>query len=116
MLEKSQCGSRQKHSSETALLRVFSDLMMSSDVGECCVLVLLDLSADFDTVDHSVLTGRLRQWVGVSGGEPVQGTPNLSDRSFSLPLGPYMCETAALSCGMSCPYIICFVYCLGHIL
>lgn len=37
--------------------------MLSLDVG----VVLLDLTAGFDTADHSTLTGRLKEWVGVSG-------------------------------------------------
>lgn len=66
------------------------------------VLVLLDLSAAFDTVDHSILAERLRQWVGVSGSaHPLTLLSSyLSDRSFSVCLGPYMSETVALSCGV----------------
>ena len=48
------------------LFSVSNDGMMSSDVGECSVLVLLDLNAAFHTVDRCTLIGRLRQWVGVS--------------------------------------------------
>ena len=72
--------------------------MMSSDVGECSVLVLLDLSAAIDTVGHSFLIERLRQWVGISGSALDWFLSYLSDRNLSL--GPYMSETVALSCGV----------------
>lgn len=43
------------------------DPLQNSDSGDCSILVLLDLSMAFDTVDHSTLIGRLKNWVGISG-------------------------------------------------
>ena len=39
----------------TALVRVKNYIMMSIDQGKPVILVLLDLAAAFDTVDHNVL-------------------------------------------------------------
>ena len=47
------------HSVETAVTKVLSDLISSLDKGELGLLVLLDLSAAFDTVDHAILLTRL---------------------------------------------------------
>ncbi len=66
VFDKFQSGFRSMHSTETALLRVLNDLLMQGDAGECSVLVLLDLTAAFDTVDHCILVERLRQEVGIS--------------------------------------------------
>jgi hypothetical protein len=62
-----QSAYRSNHSTETALLRVFNDLVMTVDSRRAAVLTLLDLSAAFDTVDHPTLLSRLEAWFGVSG-------------------------------------------------
>ena len=49
-----QSGFRRFHSTETALLKVQSDILMSMDRQEITLLVLLDLSAAFDTIDRAV--------------------------------------------------------------
>ena len=55
------------HSIETALLKVQNDLLRNLDHGKTTVLVLLDLSAAFDTLDHSGVISRLENWYGISG-------------------------------------------------
>ena len=46
---------RAGHSTETALLKVYSDILINMDNQRVTLLVLLDLSSAFDTVDHKVL-------------------------------------------------------------
>lgn len=52
---------------ETARLKVPNDVLIAADSGDCTVLVLLDLSAAFDTVDHAILLARLEHCVGIEG-------------------------------------------------
>ena len=54
-----QSAYRQHHSTETALLKVHNDVLRALDRRECVFLVLLDLSAAFDTIDHHQLKSRL---------------------------------------------------------
>ena len=51
---------------ETAILRVFNDVLCSADGGDLVLLALLDLSATFDTTDHEILLMRLSDDVGIS--------------------------------------------------
>ena len=57
--ETFQSAYKQGHSTETALLRVQNDILRSIDNHGCVILLLLDLSAAFDTVDHGILLSRL---------------------------------------------------------
>lgn len=55
------------HSTELALLRVFNDILVATDSGTYVILVLLDLTAAFDTVVHEILISWMEQWVGIKG-------------------------------------------------
>ena len=65
--EERQSAYRKFHSTETALLRVQNDILCSLDQNKATVLVMLDLSAAFDTIDHNTLLGRLKNHFGITG-------------------------------------------------
>lgn len=46
------------HNTETTLVRVTNDLILTADRKDCSILELLDLRAAFDTVNHNILTIR----------------------------------------------------------
>ena len=62
-----QSAYRKYHSTETALLKVQNDMLMNLDSQRVTLLVLLDLSAVFYTVDHGVLLNRLSTSFEVRG-------------------------------------------------
>ena len=59
LTEPLQSAYKQYHSCETALVRVQNDILLSIDNQQCVALLLLDLSAAFDTVDYGILLQRL---------------------------------------------------------
>ena len=67
LFSTAQSAYRCHHSTETALLRVQNDLLMAIDKGQEAILVLLDYSAAFDTIDHKILFERLKNKYGVGG-------------------------------------------------
>ena len=79
-MSKLQSAYRKFHSSETALLYVQNDILASLDAGHSTALLLLDLSAAFDTIYHSILTHRLQHWFGISSTALNLLSSFLSDR------------------------------------
>ena len=67
LLDPMQSAYRSGHSTETALLRVHSDIVSAIDKGRGVFLILLDLSAAFDTVDHTILLSFLKDYIGLDG-------------------------------------------------
>ena len=55
------------HSTETALVKVQNDILASIDQHGIVILILLDLSAAFGTIDHDVLFSRMESTLGITG-------------------------------------------------
>ena len=50
-----QSAYRPRHSTETALLKIINNAVMAADQGMVRLVILLDYSAAFDTVDHATM-------------------------------------------------------------
>ena len=81
MYPQGQSAYRKFNSTETALLRVTNDIMMNMNRQHVTLLVILDLSSAFDTVDHDILLGKLNKKFGIKGRVLEWFTSYLSKRS-----------------------------------
>ena len=88
-----QSAYRPYHSTETALNRTPNDVYQSTDHGEPTLLVSLDLSAAFDTIDHSSLLSRLNTSFGVSDTALSWLASYLSGRSQAVRIGSVFSPT-----------------------
>ena len=62
-----QSSYKRFHNTESALLKVKNDILQYVDHGKVVFVVLLDMSAAFDTVEHSILLNRLKSHFGIKG-------------------------------------------------
>ena len=83
-LSSFQSAYRKLHSVETALTCIHNDLLLAMEKKQVSALILLDLSAAFDTVDHQILLSRLSTNFGVTGAALSLLTSYLSDRTQSM--------------------------------
>uniref|UniRef100_A0A3B3I0M8 Reverse transcriptase domain-containing protein n=1 Tax=Oryzias latipes TaxID=8090 RepID=A0A3B3I0M8_ORYLA len=100
ILEVFQSGFRPLHSTESALLRVSNDIPLANDDGDYVVLVLLDLTAAFDTVDHSILICRLQNSVGIQGTALDWFKSYLAERTMYVSLGGFESTSTQVSYGV----------------
>ncbi len=85
------------------LVKVLNYIFVSLDSGENIILILLDLSAAFDMVDHGILIKCLEHWVGLKGNVLKWFTSDLTDRSFSVSFGNCVLSRLHLPCGTPSP-------------
>ena len=63
--EEHQSAYRKFHSTETAFLKVQNDILQFVNQDYVTVIVMLDVSAAFDTIDHNTLLQRLEHLFGI---------------------------------------------------
>ena len=87
LFEKFQSGFRALHSTETAILKVTNDLLLTTDRGESAILIILDLSAAFDTIDHTILINCLKYFIGIRDTALGWFNSYLFNRTYAVTIG-----------------------------
>lgn len=98
--ESFQSAYKTYHSTETALVRVKNDIIRSIAEKKVTLLILLDLSAAFDTVDHTILLDRVKNQMGITGDVHRWLCSYLSDRTQYVSIMGCRSEAAKLTCGV----------------
>ena len=88
------------HSTESALLYIKNEVHVSLSKGMPTALVLLDLSAAFDTIDHDTLTDCLASWFGLGGTVIDWFTSYLKDRCQAIKVGSTLSDLRKLLFGV----------------
>ena len=84
------------HSYEKAFLRVFNDIASTLGKGNGNLLVLLELSAAFDTIDHVILFAILKKYIGFDGNALKLLISYFSDRTQRVQIDGILSEFASL--------------------
>ena len=100
LLNVNQSAYKSSHSTETALLKIQNDIAFSVDSGKAVALTLLDLSAAFDTIDHSLLYDCLHDWFGLDGTVLLWIKSYLSNRNHKIKIGDSFSEAVILPFGV----------------
>jgi hypothetical protein len=100
LLDPLQSAYRAGHSTETALIKVKDDINMAMDKGEGALLLLLDLSAAFDTVDHLILQHRLESHIGIKNSALKWFKSYLENRTQVVSVGGEMSKEIKLETGV----------------
>ena len=95
-----QSAYKPKHSTETALLKVCDDILSELDKGNAVFLGMLDLSAAFDTVDHSILLARLERTFNISGSVYKWLESYLKGRTVQVCVDGQYSDAREVQCGL----------------
>ena len=100
LFEPHQSAYRKLHNTETALVKITNDLLLSADDKKVSILALLDLSAAFDTIDHKLLIQRLHDDFGLRDTVLHWFKTYLDNRTQSVKIGQNVSSTAPLPFGV----------------
>ena len=95
-----QSAYRKHHSTETSLVHLLDSIYHAADNGLATLLLSLDLSAAFDTIDHAILLNRLTSSFGIIGSSHNWLKSYLSNRSFSVTSGSISSAILPSPCGV----------------
>ena len=88
------------HSTESVLLSLYDCIIRAISKQQVTCLCLLDLSAAFDTIDHSILIHRLSSWFGIENTALSWFQSYLSSRSFTAACGNTKSNSNLVTCGV----------------
>ena len=100
IVDNFQSANKTGHSCETALIRVYNDIVTTIGRGNGAVLVLLDLSAAFDTIDHDNLFCILEKYVGICGNALKLIKAYFSNRTQRVQIDNVLSDFANIICGV----------------
>ena len=95
-----QSAYKSRHGTETALIKIKNDIDLALDRGQGTLLLLLDLSAAFDTLHHDILLKRLSSTVGVRGVALKWMESYLLDRTQYVTIGDNKSHPVCLTVGV----------------
>ena len=88
------------HSTETVMVKVQDDILRAIDGNEAVVLLMLDISAAFDTVSHETLLDRLSRRYGITGSVREWFASYLSSRTQFVQIECSRSSAHELNCGV----------------
>ena len=95
-----QSAYRKNHSTETTLIKLNNDVLLKLNSQHVILLILLDLSSAFDTVDHCILLNRMFVKFGISGLALDWFASYLSGRSQRIFIQGETSDKFDLMCGV----------------
>ena len=99
LLDIFQSAYRQHHSTETALVRIQNDHLISVDRKKVVLTLLLDMSAAFDQVDHSMLIDQMRS-IGIEGTALKWLESYISNRTHTVRIGSHNSHRTLIESGI----------------
>ena len=117
-----QSAYSQGHSTETALLKVCNDILLNIDQQQVTIMALLDLSAAFDTVHHTIFLDRLAKDFGIEGTSLAWMASYHSNRTQQVIVNGVRSERVSLSTsfpqgGGACPWAYSrYIKAVAHII
>jgi hypothetical protein len=100
IMDTFQSAYKSSHSTETALVRVYNDIVTNIDNSRGTFLVLLDLSSAFDTIDHLTLFHILENYAGINDIALQLIKSYFSDRSQCVQIEGITSELVSMLCGV----------------
>ena len=99
LIDQDQTAYRKFNSTETALMCIHNDILRNMDKGRATLLLMLDLSAAYDTIDHDIFLFRLTNYFGISGTAKKWFESYLTGRKSQVVISQNLSTEMQIECG-----------------